>query len=149
MSKGKKEDGFEHGMSFEEILKKAATTKVDPVLIIEKVGKEYPLYHANGKRVLFTLINIYQQNVENFIVKVHLTEISDKPEDIRKEIVELFPLKDHDSFLEGNGSLPPKEGDNPKSVSKNMLVTVSVVPTEKHENETFEMCYITYKLLDD
>lgn len=132
----------QENMSFEDLLKKAVTTPVDPAILIEKKNKKYSIPHASGKQVQFTQITIADKRVDRFCLRVYLRskdgqEISFdhyliiKPTQIRTDTTE-FELV---------------QNQNPVMVEKGGSLNVAVVASPSFPDEDFWACSLSYRIV--
>lgn len=137
MSKGKDKPG----MSFEEALKKMATTQVDPAIMIEEKDKQYPIPHAAGKKVLFTWLTIHQRRVDRFVVKAIIR--SGNEEFISRYSPTIHP---NQKSTDTAALTPPNV--IPLSIPKNASLSVAVINSPSFPDEDFEVGSLSYRILE-
>lgn len=122
-------------MSFEDALKKAATTKVNPAIMIEGKGKEYEIPGAAGKKVQFVQIVISEGIVGHFILKARVKSPNNLPQ------VFSIPLmmdpnqkRDETVFISHPAISVPANGS--------LMISVETIT-----NEDFEVGSVMYKVL--
>lgn len=136
--KGKK---LRINMSFEEAMKKASTTKMDPAILIEGKDKEYQIPNAAGRSVQFVSLYIPGKKIAQYQLKVHLVLISD---------IESFILPCKMNTEKADESIFEAQfPNNPKIVPVGSSLIIKViqpqgVPTTEKD---FDTAVLTYKLL--
>lgn len=127
-------------MSFEDLLRKAATTQVDPAILIEKKDKKYSIPHAAGKKILFTWLTIDQRRVDRFVLKVVIKK------DNEEFISHYFPTIHPNQKSTDTAALSPADVV-PLSIPKNASLSVAVINSPSFPDEDFEVGSLSYKIL--
>jgi hypothetical protein len=131
------DDKPKRNMSFEDAMKKLATTQVDPAILIEEKDKWYAI-KATGKKVQFTQLTIPNKNVSHFRIKVFI-----KRKDGSEYNSELVVLIDPYQKKIGTALLDP----NSFTVKKGDSLKVSVISSPGFPPDDFEMGSLSYRLL--
>src|SRR5215203_1471709 len=61
--------------AFHDAMKKVATTKVDPAILIEEVEKKYEIPDAEGKNVILISLGVMNLPVSGFTLGFHLEKL--------------------------------------------------------------------------
>lgn len=132
----KEDDKFKLNISFEDAMKKAATTMVDQAILIEEKDKMYPIA-ASGKKVQFVKLTIANKDVSKFRLKVFITTANNA----KTEFEVLSPInpaqKTTETILFEHNLIAVEIG---------ATLMVSVVSDSSYINEDFEMGSLSYKI---
>ena len=140
MSNGNDEN-LKPKMSFEDAMKKIATTKVNPAILIEEKGKNYEVVGASGKRVQFVQVVVPDKRIDHFILQTETRSDTGRtgrlaihlPIHPRQEETDTCFFLVYPEIIE---------------VDKNSKLFISIDVDMNHKNESFELGSVTYKLLD-
>lgn len=141
MSKGKgKDDKVKINMSFEDALKKAAKTKVNPAMLIEDKNREYEITGISGKNIQPISLEVITQDIHHFSLQI----IVKKDE----EEVERFNFSLSLSPHQKTKYLVDLSKKRPVEVKKGYNAYVIISPLSAFETSQFEKAILVYKLLD-
>lgn len=132
------DDKPHRNMSFEDAMKKLATTQVDPAILIEEKNKWYSI-KAAGKKVQFTQLTIPNKNVSHFRIKVFI-----KRKDGSEFNSELPVLIDPYQKTTETALFDP----NSFTVEKGDSLKVSITSSPGFPVQDFEMGSLSYRLLE-
>jgi hypothetical protein len=131
---------FEFNMSFEDAMKKAATTKVDPAITFDGKGLEHPIYMRGHSGIQFIQLAINGQHVNRFYVHVRF-----QSGDLPVETASFHPKVDPNQKQTDTAyfTFP----DSVLGIGPDEQALVSILPRPGFEKEDFEYAYLSYKLL--
>ncbi|NOT50254.1 MAG: hypothetical protein HOP10_03145 [Chitinophagaceae bacterium] len=130
------------GMSFEDMIRKAATTPVDPAIMIEKKDKKHSIPHASGKQVQFTQITIADKRIDRFCLRVYL-----KSKDGQESYVDHYLTIRPGQFQTDTALFELVKNQNPVLVEKGDSLTVAVIASPTFPDEDFDVGSLSYRLI--
>ena len=138
-----KEKRFKINLSFEDALKKAATTKMDPAINIKKLDTWYEIPDASGKTVQFISIAIPEMDVTKFRILVGIGPLGEKyGAEHEQNLLPIILDVDNKSIL----PIQQKQWSNPIDVPASRKLTVRI-ETISGSKSQFTTGILTYKFV--
>lgn len=134
-----KDKRFKINMSFEDAMKKAATTKVNPAILIEGKDKQYEIPNAAGNSVEFVSLEIPGKLISQYELHLFLNQSG-------QYYAYTLPLSiQPDQRTTDKIIFEPIININPILVKKGFSLIVKVMPNKGNPGGDFEHAILTYK----
>jgi hypothetical protein len=138
-----KEKRFKVNMSFEDAMKKAATTKMNPAIQIDGKDKEMPISGVSGRWVEFVTLYVADEDIANYWFMFCLI-----PKGEKGKWYELpLDINPYRATIQA-ANIEKIQGNNPVFVPANCSLSVKVVSIPGIIAKEFKLCSLTYKVTD-
>lgn len=139
--------------SFEDAMKKIVNTKMDNSIMIEEIGKEYPISNVAGKNLSITELTVDKGRVDNFIVKIIIRK---KDEELSVQYTPTINPNqkttttayfDQEVFVktsDGKNSIP--YGVKPLKIPPGAKVSITIINFPSLPKEHFDVASLSYKI---